>query len=74
MRGSRKSYQRGSIADDFFFIIFRPFFRFLFFLVDEGRREDPNNAKAGDHRHTNTPFKLCFAGGPMMEKWHFAGG
>ena len=39
MRGSRKSCQRGSKSDNVFF--------FFFFLVGEGRTEDPYNTKSG---------------------------
>ena len=38
------------------------------FLVDEGKKEDPNNTKSGplSDRQRNATFKWRFAGRPML--------
>ena len=57
MRGSRKFCQRGSKFDNICF---------LFFVVGEGI-EDPDTAIYWpSSARQQTPFKRCFAGGPMM--------
>ena len=60
MRRSRKFCQRGPDFDNFFLFIF-----FFSWCQRGGRIQIP--LKAGHHQHASeTPFKWCFVGVPMM--------